>query len=144
MVAMTSSKKANPLSVRQRAIAEGYRSGLEEKVGHQLATLGIKAEYESLKIKFTEPAKLRSYTPDWFLPNGIIIETKGRFITTDRQKHLLVKQQHPHLDIRFVFSNSKTKLSKTSPTTYGQWCEKHGFQYSNKEIPTEWLKETKT
>lgn len=143
MVATTSSKKANPSLVRQRAIAEGYRSGLEEKVGQQLDTLGIKAEYESFKIKFTEPEKQRSYTPDWKLPNGIIIETKGRFLTADRQKHLLVKQQHPHLDIRFVFSNSKTKLSKTSPTTYGMWAEKHGFQYSNKVIPEEWIKETK-
>lgn len=141
MVATTSSKKANPSTVRQRAIAEGYRSGLEEKVGQQLDTLGIKAKYESFKIKFTEPEKNRSYTPDWLLPNGIIIETKGRFITADRQKHLLVKQQHPHLDIRFVFSNSKTKLSKTSPTTYGQWCDKHGFKYSNKVIPVEWTEE---
>jgi hypothetical protein len=144
MVATTSSKKANPLSVRQRAIAEGYRSGLEEKVGHQLDTLGIKAKYESFKIKFTEPEKNRSYTPDWLLPNGIIIETKGRFITADRQKHLLVKQQHPHLDIRFVFSNSKTKLSKTSPTKYSDWCEKHGFKYADKTIPQGWLDEEDT
>lgn len=144
MVATTSSKTANPLSVRQRAVAEGYRSGLEEKVGLQLDTLGIKAKYESFKIKFTEPEKNRSYTPDWLLPNGIIIETKGRFITADRQKHLLVKQQHPHLDIRFVFSNSKTKLSKTSPTKYSDWCEKHGFKYADKTIPQGWLDEEDT
>ena len=43
------------------------------------------------------------------LYNGIIIETKGRFTAADRRKHLLVRKQHPHLDIRFVFENSNAK-----------------------------------
>lgn len=52
-----------------------------------------------------------------------------------------VKEQHPELDIRFVFSNSKTKISKKSKTSYGMWCEKHGFPYSNKLIPKDWINE---
>ena len=32
-----------------------YRSGLEVKVADQLDKLGIKAEYETLKIKYTVP-----------------------------------------------------------------------------------------
>jgi len=40
-----------------------------------------------------------------------------------------------------VFSNQNAKLYKGSPTTYGQWCEKHGFAYANKTIPEEWLTE---
>lgn len=73
------------------------------------------------------------------LANGIVVETKGRFITADRQKHLLVKAQHPDLDIRFVFSNSRTRISKTSKTTYADWCRKYGFMFADKSIPPEWM-----
>jgi hypothetical protein len=127
-------------TVRQRAIAEGYRSGLEETTAEYLTSQGVGYKYEELVIAYKEPEKTRKYTPDFELPNGIIIETKGRFLTADRQKHLLIKQQHPHLDIRFVFSNSKSKLSKISKTTYAMWCEKNGFLYADKVIPQEWLK----
>jgi hypothetical protein len=125
--------------VRQRALKAGYRSGLEENVATQLKKLGVTAEYETTKIKYRVEED-RSYTPDFVLPNGIIIETKGRFVAADRKKHLLIKKQHPELDIRFVFSNSKTKLSKGSKTTYGAWCTKHGYLYADKEVPLEWLK----
>lgn len=124
-----------------RGLLEGYRSGLEEVVHRQLKDLGVNAEYETLKIEYEKPARKAKYTPDFILPNGIIIETKGRFVTADRQKHLLVKAQHPNLDIRFVFSNSKQKISKQSTTTYAMWCAKNGFLYADREVPEEWLKE---
>ena len=125
--------------VRQRALKAGYRSGLEENVATQLKKLGVTAEYETTKIKYRVEED-RSYTPDFKLPNGVYIETKGRFVAADRKKHLLIKKQRPELDIRFVFSNSKTKLSKGSKTTYGAWCTKHGYMYADKEVPLEWLK----
>lgn len=127
----------------EAGLALGYRSGLEKAVAEQLYAAGIDAPYESFKIAYTKPARDAKYTPDWQLPNGIIIETKGRFLTEDRQKHLLVKAQHPELDIRFIFSNPKARISKTSSTTYANWCEKHGFQFAAKLIPAAWLKEAK-
>lgn len=126
---------------RSRAVAAGYRSGLEEKVGSQLAEQGIEAEYEPFKIPYMVPATKHTYTPDYVLPNGIIVETKGRFVVEDRKKHLLIKAQYPGLDIRFVFTNPNAKLRKGSPTSYGDWCEKNGFSYSAKLIPVEWLEE---
>jgi hypothetical protein len=72
----------------------------------------------------------------------MVIETKGRFVTADRQKHLLIKAQHPDRDIRFVFSNSKARISKTSATTYSAWCAKYGFKFADKRIPQEWLNES--
>ena len=116
----------------------GYRSGLEVKVAKQLEEAGVKAEYETTKIKY-RVEEGHTYTPDFVLPNGIIVETKGRFVLDDRKKHLLVKSQHPHLDIRFVFTNSKTKIRKGSPTSYADWCSKNGFTYADKLIPKEWL-----
>lgn len=124
-----------------RGIRKGYRSGLEDEVAEQLRLLGIPVEYESVRIRFEQPAKLRTYTPDFILPNGIIIETKGRFTSEDRQKHLLIKEQYPTLDIRFIFSNPNQKLNKRSRTTYAMWCEKNGFLYAARLIPEAWLKE---
>jgi hypothetical protein len=123
-------------------IREGFRSGLEEKVADQLRALGIEVKFEEKKFKYTKPARVATYTPDFELPNGIIIETKGRFVTADRQKHILIKAQYPDADVRFVFSNSKAKISKTSKTTYADWCQKHGFQYADKLIPVAWTKES--
>jgi hypothetical protein len=122
-------------------IKNGYRSGLEEKVSKQLEDLGVAYEYEKLKITY-EVHENRTYTPDFkILANGIIVETKGRFVTADRKKHLLIKKQHPEFDIRFVFSNSNAKLQKKSPTSYADWCDKNNFLYADKLIPQEWLDE---
>lgn len=126
---------------KQRGIAEGYRSGLEEVVAEQLQEAGIKAQYEPFKISYEVPASVHRYTPDYVLPNGIIIETKGRFVSADRKKHKLIKDQYPDLDVRFVFSNSRGKISKASKTTYGMWCEKYGFKYADRFVPEDWLHE---
>lgn len=124
---------------RQAAVKHGFRSGLEEELSESLKTQGIDGEYEQHKIAYAKPATYHTYTPDFRLPNGIFIETKGRFVLADRQKHLLIKQQNPELDIRFVFQNSKNKIRKGSKTTYADWCIKHGFLYADKEIPAEWF-----
>jgi len=124
----------------KRALINGYRSGLEEKVAAQLDELSVKYKYEDFKISY-QVNEVRTYTPDFELPNGIIIETKGRFVAADRKKHLLIQKQHPFLDIRFVFSNSNAKISKNSKTSYADWCNKNGFMYADKLIPKEWLEE---
>lgn len=124
-----------------QGIKYGYRSGLESKVSAQLNEAGVSFEYETFKIEY-QVNETRKYTPDFRLPNGIIVETKGRFVAADRKKHLLVQQQHPDLDIRFVFSNSKAKLNKGAKSTYADWCIKHGFLYADKTIPEDWLSET--
>ena len=128
-------------SSKDRGLVDGYRSGLEDRIGEQLSGLGLPVLFEVTKVKYTPPLKQRSYTPDFILPNGIIIETKGRFITDDRQKHKAIKAEHPDLDVRFVFSRSKTKISKTSKTSYADWCDKYGFQYADGFIPREWTLE---
>lgn len=122
------------------ALKHGYRSGLEIKIKDYLKDNNVPIKYEQVKIEW-EDLMYRTYTPDFVLPNGIIIEVKGRFTPDDRRKHLAVKRQHPKLDIRFVFESSKRKLSKGSKTTYAQWCDKHGFQYYDRVIPIEWLSE---
>ena len=141
MARATTRSSKKPLTAKQVGLKYGFRSGLEEKIAADLASKGVGFTYEELKVPFTKPAKPSKYCPDFVLENGIIVESKGRFITEDRQKQLLVKQQNPDLDIRFVFSNSKARISKRSRTTYADWSIKNGFQYADKEIPEVWLKE---
>ena len=118
-----------------------YRSGLEEKIAEQLKDRNVPVVFEQYEVPYVIPSSTHKYTPDFVLPNGVIVEGKGLFDADDRKKHTLIRAQHPELDIRFVFTSSRTKLYKGSPTTYGMWCEKNGFKYSDKSIPVEWLKE---
>lgn len=117
----------------------GFKSGLEETISTQIEGRGIVVQYETEKIGYVIPTSNHTYNPDFKLPNGIFVETKGRFVASDRKKHLLVKSQHPELDIRFVFSNSNNKITKNSKTTYGDWCVKNGYKYADKIIPEDWF-----
>ena len=130
----------SPHKVRREAIKYGYRSGLEHKISIYLKEKKCQYTYESIKIEWEDLA-YRTYTTDFILYNGIIIETKGRFLAADRRKHLAIKKQHPKLDIRFVFTNSSSKLSKGAKSSYAQWCIRHGFRYYDRIIPEDWLKE---
>lgn len=129
-------------SQHSAALKHGWRSGLEDAVGAQLKAAGIEYRYEELVIPYIPSAKPRKYTPDFILiSNGVVVETKGRFVTADRQKHLLVKDQYPDLDIRLVFSNPNQRISKQSQTTYAVWAESKGFRYAKGTIPEAWLRE---
>lgn len=128
------------LTSKEVGLAYGFRSGLEERIADELSSQEVKFEFEKTKLKYTKPQKVHTYTPDFYIPKkDIFIETKGLFTSQDRQKMRLVKEQHPELDIRFIFNNSKSKISKKSKTTYAMWCEKYGFLYADKHIPKEWL-----
>lgn len=132
-----------------------YKSGLEDTNAKRLQEAGVEFEYEPKegKIKYTVPSKERTYTPDFIVKSKsgkeLIIETKGLWDAQDREKHRLIREQHPELDIRFVFTRSKAKISKKSKTTYADICEGKGrgpfkgivWQYADKEIPATWLEE---
>lgn len=117
-----------------------YRSGLEKQVAALLNELGVSFEYESTKVPYVLQC---NYTPDFLLPNGVYLETKGQFTPEDRRKMLAVKEAHPDLDIRMVFQAPYNKIDKRSKTTYAQWCDRHGIQWAAyHSIPIEWLTET--
>ena len=126
---------------RANAIKHGYRSGFEHTVSNQLTEAKVQFEYETTVISYIKPETNHTYTIDFTLPNGILIETKGRWVLEDRKKHLLLKKQHPELDIRFVFMNPKGKIRKGSKTTYADFCDKHDITWAEKSIPTEWYTE---
>ena len=124
------------------------KSGLEEVVFNFLKENQCSFKYEGMKITYFQPAIKKTYRPDFPIKGSFIIETKGAFNSADRKKMKLVKKQNPKLDIRFIFSNSKTKIGKKSLTTYGKWCEMFNFPYhcvtsTKQTFPTEWIKEIK-
>ena len=128
------------------------RSGLEEMVGNQLTEKGIPFEYESKSFPWLEKLSRaqctlcgakeayveRSYTPDFFLPNGTIIEVKGNFTSKDRKIAAAMKEQYPELNIVLLFDKDNW-LNKNRKNRYSDWCKSKGIGYSIREIPEEWL-----
>ena len=115
----------------------GFRSGLEEKVAGLLLDLGVTYEYESTKVPYVIK---HTYTPDFCLPNGVWLETKGYWDAKDRKKVLEVVKQNPLIDLRMVFQAPYNTISKKSKTTYASWCERNGIKWASyATIPIEWL-----
>ncbi len=137
----TQARTSNPYKHIKRTATK--RSGLETEIARALISeigFDFEEEWELDAIEYAQN-KSHKYHPDFRLANGIYIEAKGWFKTADRQKHLAIKYQHPALDIRFVFSNPKSKIGKQSATTYAMWCDKNGFKYAKGTVPESWLRE---
>lgn len=81
------------------------------------------------------------YVPDFVLPNGIHVETKGQLDPDDRRKMIAVKAAHPHIEIRFVFQRARNPLRKGAKMTYAEWAEREGFVWAEGYIPEEWYNE---
>ena len=134
------------MNVQAAALKHGWRSGLEERNAAFLERHEVPFKYEEVVLRYVVPESQHKYTPDFVIKTRktgkeIVVETKGRFMLADRKKHILLKKQFPDMDLRFVFSNAKAKLSKGAKSSYADWCEKHGFLYATKLIPEDWINE---
>lgn len=99
---------------------------------------GHKLDFEpdEPRVHYVIPSR---YIPDFLLPNGVLIESKGWLRPRDRAKMVRVKRDNPSLDIRFVFQRADKRIAKSpNSLTYWQWSEKHGFPWSEGTIPEEW------
>jgi len=121
------------------------RSKLEENFEYLLNDLEVQYKYEDTKLTYTVPESKHTYLIDWSLPNNIYVETKGYLSDhKERSKYLLIKEQYPNLDLRFVFMDCN-KLCGGAKYTHGTWATKNGFKYcSIKDYDTikEWVNET--
>ena len=121
------------------------RSKLELKFEELLQEMEVEYGYEVTKIPYTIPESKHTYTVDWTTIDGILIETKGYLSDyAERKKYELIKQQHPNIDIRFVFDNPN-KLCGGTKMTHSKWAEKHNFKYcsiKDKEQIQSWVKES--
>lgn len=115
----------------------GYKSGFERRVDANLRSRKVAFTYEELKLPYVLNG---TYHPDFVIKKtGIIVEAKGLLDRDSKRKMLAVKDQHPELDIRFLFMNANKKVPGTKQT-HGEWATKNGFQYAEGEIPEEWVK----
>ncbi len=117
------------------------KNEFEKRTYKKLKKYG-KVDYETQKLGYVIN---RVYLPDFilrWLRNGIYqttyLETKGYFSPEDRQKHKLIKEQHPDLDIRILFL-SDNKINRRSKTRYSDWCKQQGIMYALREIPKDWF-----
>lgn len=133
---MSARKSAKRIAAQK----EGYRSAFELEVARQAESDGIEFEYEPVESRIVWTPKEKTYTPDFVLPNGVIVECKGRLTVHDRTKHLLIQKQHPELDIRFIFQYDNP-ITKGSKTRYSDWAMQHDFKFAMKVIPPAWYKE---
>lgn len=138
-----------------------YRSDLEREAAAKLTQAGVPFSFEGMHIPYIVPEREAKYLPDFHFDNcPIIIEPKGRFggsyeyrgkrfgnskdaAVKERQKFVLLRDQHPEWDIRFIFSRAKTPIYPGSKTTYGKWATDHRFKWAEKVIPDEWIEEIK-
>ena len=120
------------------------RSKLELKFEEIIKSFEVEYDYEVTKIPYTVPESNHNYTVDWTFINGLLVETKGYLSDhKERYKYVLLKQQHPDLDLRFVFDNPN-KLCGGTKQTHGAWATKYGFKWcSIKDVDQiqQWVKE---
>lgn len=133
-------------------IREDFRSGFEYTLAKQLEEAGIPFKYEIAAYNYylkipnafcyecssTEVFTEKSYTPDFFLENGIIVEAKGKFTEQNRKKHKAIKELHPDIDLRIVFMRDNW-VTKKHTIKYSGWCEQHDIDYAIGRIPDAWL-----
>ena len=77
------------LTSNQVGLKYGFRSGLEIAISEELDLNKVKYEFESIKLKYTVPEKVHTYTPDFYLKDkDFFIETKGLFTSSVSYTHL--------------------------------------------------------
>ena len=120
------------------------RSKLETVIVDLLNEYQATWDYEVTKISYKVPESDHKYIVDFTLSNGILLEGKGWLKDHDeRRKYLLIKAQHPDLDLRFVFANPN-KFCGGTKMTHQQWADKNGFRWCSihdTEQIQSWLKE---
>ena len=147
-----------------RATNQGFASGLELRNHNVLEASGLQFWYESGEcvIHYSLPVRVgecndcggksiitkHKYTADFaFISKSgklIIVECKGSpwaWTGKTRSKHQAIKKQFPEMDLRFVFSNKHSRISKTSKTTNAEWCKRQKFLCETALIPQRWINE---
>lgn len=105
-----------------------YKSHLEAKFAALIRKAGLAADYEPDRLEFITKSH---YVPDWKIAENTYIETKGYLSSSNRSRLIDFKKQYPHITVCLVFQASQNKIYKNSKTTYAQWAERHGFEWSD-------------
>lgn len=116
-----------------------FKSNWERKIATELEALNIPLQYEVDVLEYTIPESNHKYKPDFKVGKDRYIEAKGIFDRKDREKILLIKERYPKIKIFLAFMNARQKIYKGSKTTYGDWCDKHGIEWSHGGVKKSWV-----
>lgn len=106
------------------------RSKLETRFDDLLQEYQIEYEYEVTKIPYKIPESQHTYLVDFTVMPNVLCEVKGYLSDhTERKKYLLLKEQHPELDLKFIFESGK-KLCGGTKYSHAEWATKHGFDWA--------------
>lgn len=124
---------------RVRTPGDDLRSYEERVVQEALRGLSLPFQYECTKLDYVLRKK---YTPD-FSVEGVHVEVKGWWPPEDRAKLKAVRLGNPNDVILVILVRPQTKISKTSKTTYAQWCEQWGISWvpfdKDPEVIRQWV-----
>jgi len=114
-----------------------FKSGLEKTFAAKAAKAMLPFSYEPDRFKYIIQSH---YTPDFKIREGVYIETKGYFSSSNRSRMLAFKEQFPQVTIHLVFQKPHNKINKASETTYAEWATKHGYLWADiqKPLPKRW------
>ena len=93
---------------------------------------------EARSLPYRVPERQRRYLPD-FIDGSLVLEYKGRLDKDDRDKLLFVRETNPGIKIVLIFQRPTNKIRKGSPTSYGEWATKNGFEWYCNTIPKDHL-----
>ena len=118
------------------------RSNPEKEICDALYKWKAEYTYEKVKINYEQP---REYTADFVVRKKddtyMFIEVKGHLRPGDTKKYLDMLNSNPSLDFRFIFQNANKKLRKGAKSNYGDWANRNGIKWADKELPKKWMDE---
>lgn len=115
-----------------------YKSQLEKRI-HTGPMKVLTYEPKDARLSYIVP---KMYQPDLRGRDGALYEIKGRARTSDElRKYVLVKSQHPNIDLRFILMNPNVRAYPGCRTTLANWLAKYGFEWCHEDsIPVTWRK----
>lgn len=135
--------KRGPGGYQARAHAKlcGMRSMGEVYCAADMDRRGIKYKYEHEVLPYVVE---KDYNPDFTLyeSDDLLIEYKGKLTVGTRSDLTSIKRCHPNRRICIVFERAENKLTSAKNSwRYWEWAEKNGFEWSEKVVKDEWLKD---
>jgi hypothetical protein len=133
----TKRKAPGRQEAQKHAAMCGMRSMGEVYCAANMDQLKIPYQYEAVTLTYQHAPQ--KYTPDFILPNGFIVEFKGKMTAEVRKKLVSIKRSNPEKKIGIVFQKANNKLSsRPNATRYWEWAEANGYLWSEAYVPKAW------
>lgn len=82
---------------------------------------------------------MASYTPDFVLEDGRVLEIKGRLTAADRKKLVAVREANSDVEIYIGFQRPNNPIYKGSNTSCADWAAEHSFKWFDVKELEQWL-----